>query len=129
MGKKIIIGIVIIIIVAFIGYKFIYKEHRDIGSEDAAFTLTTSQLQQEFSAGDSLANAKYADQTIQVEGTITSVDPIGNSIVIDQKLSAVLKDKLTSDISANKPVKVKGRFVGYDDLLEELKMDQVSIIK
>lgn len=129
MKKKLLIALVIIVILAFVTYRFLYKEHRDISTEDAAFTLTTAQLQQEFTSNDSLANSKYADQTIQVAGTVTSFDQNGNSILIDEKLSAVMKDKLSSEIIVNKEITIKGRFVGYDDLLEELKMDQVSIIK
>lgn len=126
--KKIIIAIVILALVGFISYKFIYREHRDISAEEPEFSLTAQKLQNEFTSGDSLANKKYADKTIEVVGIITSIDTAANTIVIDGKLSATLKDKVGS-LSQNSPIKVKGRFVGYDDLLEELKMDQTTIIK
>jgi multidrug efflux pump subunit AcrA (membrane-fusion protein) len=129
MKRKLLFAVIIIAVVAFAGYKFIYKEHRDISSESTAFTPTVVQLQQEFAASDSIANAKYADQTIEVKGKITSVDVQANSMVIDGKLSAVLKNKMETTVQPNQQVKIKGRFVGYDDLLEELKMDQATIIK
>jgi hypothetical protein len=40
-----------------------------------------------------------------------------------------MKEKPKAAIKAGDAIKIKGRFVGYDDLLEELKMDQVSILK
>lgn len=129
MKKKLIVVFITLVVLLFIVYKFVYKEHRDISSEDASFTLTSSQLKQEFALSGSLANSKYADKTIQVEGKVTAVDRTNNSIMVDGNLSAVLKEPVTSEIRINKEIKLKGRFVGYDDLLEELKMDQVSIIK
>ncbi len=125
--KKIIISVVILVAIGFAGYKYVYREHRDISAEDAEFTLTAAKLQGEFTTNDSLANSKYADKTIEVAGKITSIDAAANTIVIDGKLSATLKDKV-SGLQQNSPVKVKGRFVGYDDLLEEFKMDQTTII-
>jgi hypothetical protein len=129
MKKKLLVVVPVLIAVGlFAGYKFIYKEHRDISTEEAEFTLTVPTLQNEFTQSDSLANAKYADKTIVVTGKVTAADAASNTITIDGKLSATLKDKITGD-QLQKPVKIKGRFVGYDDLLEELKMDQVTIIK
>jgi hypothetical protein len=33
------------------------------------------------------------------------------------------------NLQSNQTVKIKGRFVGYDDLMEELKMDQCQLIE
>ena len=127
MKKKLLIALVILAIIAFAGYKFIYKEHRDISNEDASFTLSVAELQKQFTADYNNANSKYADKTILVSGTITSVDASANTIIVDEKLSAVMKDKISGELSPSKTIKIKGRFVGYDDLLEELKMDQTTI--
>jgi hypothetical protein len=128
MKKKLLIIVPVLIAVAgFAGYRFVYKAHRDISSEEVDFTLTVDNLQKEFLQNDSLANAKYADKTIVISGKITAVDATSNSITVDGKLSATMKDKGIS-IAPQRRVKIKGRFVGYDDLLEELKMDQVSIL-
>lgn len=124
--KKLLVILLIVCVVAFIAYRFLYKEHRDISTEDAAYTLKVAQLVQSFSANDSLANAKYADQTITVSGKVTDFDDQSNTITVDKKLSATLaQDNVSPAIGSD--VTIKGRFVGYDDLLEELKMDQVTI--
>lgn len=129
MKKKLVIVFLLLAVILFAGYKFLYKEHRDISSEEAAFTLSVQDLAREFTANDSLANAKYADKTIEVKGTVTSADLPSHTITIDQKLSAVLKDSILKNPPLHTQVTIKGRFVGYDDLLEEFKMDQVSILK
>lgn len=129
MKKKLFIIIpVVLIIIAIAGYKMLYKEHRDISSEEAEFTLTATALLNEFTSNESQANAKYADKTIVVSGKVTAVDAASGTVTIDEILSATLKDK-TQQPAGQSTVTVKGRFVGYDDLLGELKMDQVTITK
>ena len=39
-----------------------------------------------------------------------------------------MNEKIVVNLSIGQVIKVKGRFVGYDDLLEELKMDQSQLI-
>lgn len=110
-------------------YFYAYKGHRDIASEDADFELTVSSLAKEFSENDSLANLKYADKTIQLHGKVSSIDLPSHTIIIDEKLSAIFTDSVLPKINLQEPIKIKGRFVGYDDLLEEFKVDQVTKIE
>lgn len=126
MKKKILIVFIIVLLFAFAGYQYIYKNHRDISSEEASFKITLADLKVDFEKNDSIANAKYLDRTIAIYGEVTSLDLSTNEIVIDSNLSAKVKGK----ISAKKgdKITVKGRFIGYDDLLEEYKMDE-SIIE
>lgn len=126
--KKIILTIIVILAVAGTGvYFYMYKDHRDISSEDAAHKVTVAQLQKEFSENDSISNKKYLDQTIEVYGKITSVDSDAHAIMLDEKLSARLKDSTAGGFEVGKTLKMKGRFVGYDDLLEEFQLDQATI--
>jgi len=118
----------ILVVLAFIGYKILYKSHRDISTESASFSLSVKKIEHQFVENDSLANLKYADQTIEVYGKITNIDVASNNVTIDEKLEAALKEKI-SGLTIRQEITVKGRFVGYDDLLGELKMDQVSILK
>ncbi len=123
--KKLLIILVVICLVAFAAYKFLYKEHRDITSEDAVFTTTVTQLAGDFGRDANAASAKYADKTLSVSGNITQVDQASKTIMVDGKLSATSNEEITA--KQGDAVVVKGRFVGYDDLLEEMKMDQVTI--
>lgn len=128
MKKKIIIFLIIISVLAFFGYKYVYQNHRDISSETASFSIKVEQLKKDFSSNDSIANAKYLDKTIVIYGEVTNVDLENKQLVIDSSLNA----KMTSDISAingKDKVTLKGRFIGYNDLLEEFEMDQCTIEK
>lgn len=127
--KKWILIIVILIGIAFFGYNYLYKSHRDISSEEASFSITVAVLSADFKQDENVANAKYLDKTISVSGVVTEIDSIANAIIIDEVLSASFEGKPNAVVQKNEKIVIKGRFIGYDELLEELKMDQVTIIK
>jgi len=128
MKKKFIIIFALFLIVLYFGYKYIYKSHRDISSENAAFTITSAMILNDYKNDEKKANAKYSDKTIIVKGKISQIDSRTNSIVIDEKLYGMMLN-LDKDLKVNDSVSIKGRFLGYDELLEELKMDQITINK
>jgi autotransporter translocation and assembly factor TamB len=127
--KKILISIflVLALIVGYFVYSYVYKTHRDIASEKGSFTVTADEIHKEFLADEQKANEKYLDKTIEVLGVVSSIDLTGNALVIDGKMFAVFKDKLPQNFEKQSKIKIKGRFIGYDDLLEEMKMDQCII--
>ena len=129
MRKKITIGLIILMALVFGAYKYIYKNHRDISSEEANYNVTVSSLNNEFKQSDSLTLIKYRDKTINLNGKISSMDATNKSIVIDGKMNAIFMNSLPKTLQLNKSISVKGRFIDYDDLLKEFKMDQVSISK
>ena len=129
MKKKILIGLILLAVLAFGVYKYMYKSHRDISSEEANYSVTVSSLNEEFKQSDSVTLVKYRDKTINLKGKITSIDVINKSIVIDEKMNAIFMDSIPKNILLNQNINVKGRFIDYDDLLEEFKMDQVTIAK
>lgn len=129
MKKKIIIVILVLIAASVSLYFYAYKGHRDIATENADFELTVSGLSKEFSENDSLANSKYADKTIQIYGKVTNVDLPSHTIIMDEKLSVVFTDSVLPKINLQEAITIKGRFVGYDDLLEEFKVDQATKTK
>ncbi|MBC7607519.1 MAG: hypothetical protein H7199_11275 [Burkholderiales bacterium] len=127
MRKKVMIVLAFLIVVGVGLYLYLFKNHRDISSESADYKLSVKELQQQFAENDTLANKKYADKTIEVYGKITDIDLPSHTVTIDEKLSAVFRDSVLDHLAVEKQTLIKGRFVGYDDLLEEFKMDQVSL--
>lgn len=128
--KKIIIVLVSVLTIAAIGlYFYTYQSHRDISTEDADFTFNFSQLQTDFEANDSLFNAKYADKTMEIYGKITAIDLQNNSIMLDEKIAVTFSDSIDKNSKISDAIYIKGRYVGFDDLLEEFKIDQAIILK
>jgi len=125
--KLLLVGLTLFIIAAIIGYNYIYQDHRDIQSEKPVFTLKATDFIKDFQDNEEEATAKYLNKTLQIEGTLSSID--GNSIVVDNVIFFALSEKNTPPNlnQINTVVQVKARCIGYDNLLEEVKLDQASI--
>ena len=119
------IVLVILIIVVFIGYNYVYQDHRDIESETAAFTLTAEDITNEFEINPSESETKYLNKTIVISGIITELNE--NQMTINNKVFCQLNNA-ENGMLINQNINVKGRFIGYDSLLEEIKLDQCYII-
>ena len=126
---KWIVLIAILAVIAIVGYNYLYKSHRDISTEEANFSISVATLANDFKENETNANAKYLDKTIAISGKITAIDTVSNILVIDEVVSATLQEKLNKTLQENQKVTIKGRFIGYDELLEEFKIDQVTIIE
>lgn len=129
MKKKLLIFVIVVLGIAASVYFYAYKDHKDIAASEADFTLSVPVLQKEFAENDSVATVKYQNKVVQVKGVITNVDAESKSIVIDDKIYAQFDATLPTDLEVKKKVTLKGRFLAYDDLVEEFKMDQSSIIE
>ena len=129
MKKKILITILLFIIIGISVYFYAYQDHRDINTETADYVVTVSGLEKDFASNDSLAYIKYQDKTIELTAQVSSIDTSNKSIVLGEKIFATFKDSLPKDIVAGKTLKIKGRFLGYDELLQEFKIDQSSIVR
>lgn len=128
--KKILFAaIALIAIVAVIGYNYIYQDHRDIQSEKPAYTLKAADFIQEFQDNETEATTKYLNKTIAIEGTLSSID--GNTVVVDNVIFFALSENETPPTSnqINTLVHIKARCIGYDNLLEEVKLDQATLGK
>ena len=125
MRNKIIFSLIIVFGI-IIAYNYMYPDHRSISEESVSYTLDADSLFNEFTEDSQQAELKYLDQTIIVSGVITSIN--ANSVTISNKIYGQF-ETLNSDLKVNDSIAVKGRCIGYDDLLEEIKLDQCSIKK
>ena len=129
-SRKWIYPLLILLVAGFIiGYNYIYQDHRNIKSEKAAFTLSADFLIQDFKSNEETATSKYLNQTIEVRGKLTAIEDA--SIVLDQVVFFALSENETPPKSSQlqSEIRVKGRCIGFDSLLEEVKLDQASIIE
>ncbi|MDT7828637.1 hypothetical protein RQM65_08170 [Pricia sp. S334] len=117
------LGLLILLILG--GYLYLNRSHRNIAEEEARFTVTTAELVDSF--GRSGATSKIADQVIETKGKITALDE--KSVTLDKKVEVSFAQKLPPSIDIGMEVTVKGRCVGYDDLLQRVKVDQAMLIE
>ena len=127
MKRKVIIFFFLLALAVISTYLYTYKSHRNIATEKECYTIAAKDLFSAFQVNEIRANAKYLDKTIKVTGNLTTIDIKTKSIVINDKLFATFKNKMPEAFQLNSDIKIKGRFIGYDSLAEELKMDQCVI--
>ncbi|WP_422079950.1 hypothetical protein [Ulvibacterium sp.] len=126
-GKKlyaVLAGALVLLILGISMYNYIYKSHRDIATERVAHTVSATQIHGELGKKDEIE--KYVDQVVQIHGKITAIEQ--NAIVIDNKVQVGFIMDTPNDLYIAGQIAVKGRCVGYDDLLELVKIDQATLI-
>lgn len=123
---KIILLLIIILIVGFLSYNYIMTGGaRDLEKEKSEFSVSASDVFVEFSANAEMATKKYLNKAVEITGKVTAITD--NVATLDGKVSCQLQ--VSQQVKLNSQVKIKGRVTGYDDLIEELKLDQCVIVK
>ncbi|GAK95272.1 hypothetical protein JCM19298_1601 [Nonlabens ulvanivorans] len=124
MMKKLLIGLLLIGFIAIIGYNYLYQDHVDVNQSKAVASFTATELQELFTDQNLQNDQRALDQIIEVEGKVTNVDK--NTILLDEQIFI----ELSADIKLkeNQSIIIKGRCLGYDDLLEEVKIDQAVLM-
>ena len=126
MKRKISITILLLlVIISFSVYKYIYPDHRNIEQEEVAFVIDSNSISEEFLKNPSISEQKYLDKTIELTGVTTEITL--HTITLNDKVFCQFAEQLNS-ISTDEYLKIKGRVIGYDDLLEQVKLDQCHII-
>lgn len=113
-------------VISILTYNYIYQNHRDINKEKAEYNLTSVEILKKFSTDPDNSEKKYLDKTIEVIGKIT--DQTENTITLDHIVFCQFNTNINIQLKDNSQIKIKGRFIGYDDLLEQIKLDQCNII-
>ncbi len=73
--KYILLALALIIAgAAFYGYKEYNRTNKDIAIITPSFKTTSTELINEFTKNDTVANTKYLDKTIALNGNIKSID-------------------------------------------------------
>jgi len=129
MKKKYILLSTVVILLVFIGIKYvIYKPHRTISEEKVFKSFTTENFIEAFEK-DTLFLTTYANQTISIYAKEIELDFENKIGLINNKIATRFEDFETLKNHSLKNVTIKGRLVGYDELLEEFQMDQCIIIE
>jgi hypothetical protein len=125
--KVLIIGVVLGAIVGSwaVWYVF-FKPHRNVGNEVAAYTLTSAELSTAFKT-DTAAVTKYIDKAILIEGPVSAID--GSHISFDNIICNIDSADLPklNTLKVGQSAKVQGRLTTYNDLMEEIMLDQCVI--
>ncbi|GAA3598554.1 hypothetical protein Q4Q39_19915 [Flavivirga amylovorans] len=123
MKKRIIL--ILLVIVCAVAYLYIYKDHRNIETEIPVFVVTANSIGSEFSNASLKSEKKYLNKTIIVSGVVSEINQ--NNLTINDKIFCQFNNVISFPIKIGSEIKIKGRVIGYDDLLEQIKLDQCII--
>ena len=114
---------------------FVYnKPHRDILSEKAQFSLSLVEMNEEFLADEDSAYKKYFNQVVEISGIAVAINEKANKrydvVLKSQGIIAngeLIHANVQPKTLIDQNVALKGLFIGYDNLLEEIKLSECSI--
>ncbi len=124
LKKLIIVGVVIVAAIA--GYDYVYQDHRDIENEKAEFIMSSTKIYYLFSENMVVSEQKFLNKTIQVSGLISDVSV--KDLTLDDMVFCQFTETIKTSIKEKSKLKIKGRVIGFDDLLKQVKLDQCTII-
>ena len=119
----------IFIVLLMIVYAVWNKPHKNYSNTKPNITIDSSNFINEFETNSTLATEKYLNQIILVNGNVT--DRLTKSVVLNNGIVCTLDSsslKALGLIQINDDVSIKGRFVGFDDLFEEIRLDHCFIM-
>ncbi len=124
--RKLFLGTVFLsILLGCMAYLYLYQEHRNIQEEDALFNTTSLELIKEYQSNLETTSAKYLDKIIKIEGMVTDVEK--DNFTMDHIILCYTDSITIRRVEIGAPIKVKGRSIGYDELLETIKIDFTTI--
>ncbi|AUC13730.1 hypothetical protein BTO06_00570 [Tenacibaculum sp. SZ-18] len=108
-----------ILIVGFFGYNYVFKKADTTEDIEISFEGSSKDLLLKLSKSADKLNSKV----VLIEGKVSSINDEG--IIIDEMVFCQFTDvQSTQKLKESQTVKIKGIIIGYDDLLNELKLNQ-----
>lgn len=127
MKLKPIIFLILLCVIGYLVYSYIYQGHRDFANEEAIKVESSAFILTEFQKDEKKANTLYLNKVLEIKGKISQLDTLQKVITLDEKLFASFQEVDFKNLKLQDEITVKGRLIGYDELLEELKIDNCTI--
>jgi hypothetical protein len=111
-----------VILLGFVSYNYVMTGGaRNLANEETAFKVSSKSILAEFTSNIEQANKKYLEKAVAIEGIVTKVND--KVIILDDIIICEFQN-IDKNIKQNQKITIKGRIMGYDDLIGELKLDQ-----
>lgn len=123
-NKIALIILAVALVGAFVGYKIIYKPHQTIEEQAIDFDGKAEDFKTEVTAEPE----KWQNKIVMLQGSVSAVDASG-SMLNETIFCQFSEPEKLLPFQVGDQIQIKGRFIGYDDLLEEIKLDNCIRIK
>lgn len=121
-SKVIIVLLLFGVVAAYVVFQYSMKPPAKIESKKVDFTGTSDEFLTKVTSDFSA----WQDKVVVITGNITNSD--SNGITLSNQIYCQFREDVDKTaVSGNQSITLKGRVIGYDDLLEEVKLDQCII--
>ncbi|WP_299709964.1 hypothetical protein [uncultured Tenacibaculum sp.] len=123
-NKKLLIALIIITISGIIAYSYVFKETEKVEDTKISFEGTSQEFMN--TIGSNIT--EWNNKVIVLTGKISNIDTEG--VIIDSSVFCQFSENQNlNTLKENQNITIKGMVVGYDDLLNELKLNQCILNK
>ena len=106
------------------------KPHKAYADEISEHSLSAEILFAEYNNNYKDSNDKYLGSVLSISGVVTKCTE--NIIILNNRIVCSFNEKDSSlssnDIALGENLIIKGHCIGYDDLLEEVRVDHCTIM-
>lgn len=117
--------LLLLFVFALVTYNYVYQDHRNIETEKPDFMTSSIILSHEFLNNSMESETKYLNKTIVVSGIISEINQ--NNLTLKDNVFCQFNNTIDQSLKVKSEIEIKGRVIGYDDLLELIKLDQCVI--
>ena len=129
MFKKPLFYIILVGLLVLIGFgirSYLYQPHEDLTKRKADIKTEALTLKKNLQQQPDSYVKKYKHKTVLISGTLTEID--SNWLILNQNILFKFNEPISKDLDTLNKIKVKGRFLGYDNFLGEINFDQSVLI-
>lgn len=105
-------------------YGFLFKEARNITTENPETSVTAATLIEDYNSDPKKADLKYLNKTIEVAGIVTK--ETDSVMILENTVFCLFAQKTKHNLLSPNAI-IKGKCIGYDELFQEIKLDQCTI--
>lgn len=120
-----ILTVAVIMLLAIMSYYVVFNDSEKMVETAQLKDVSSFVLYESVKDSAGKSGSSYVNSIVQVSGKISKISD--NTLVLDSLIQVDLQESVP--VISNQQITIKGRCLGYDDLLELVKIDGAVIIK
>jgi|TARA_B110000093_G_scaffold179298_1_gene219252 hypothetical protein len=107
----------------FLGYEMLNKEHTDFTEVEIVGEFSGEEFMQFIVALNDSERGVLGENVYQIQGVVMSCSNI--EIILSPGIVCVLEEEIRPRPQIGETASIRGRFVSFDDLFSEVRLDHV----
>ena len=107
----------------FVGYEMLNKEHTDFTEVEIVADFSGDEFMQFILALNDTERGALGENVYQIKGAVKLCSNI--ELILKSGIVGVLEEEIIPRPQIGDTVSIKGRFVSFDDLFSEVRLDHV----